>query len=522
MDRDNNTHKLPVGWIWTALEAVSLPISRMNRSYQNQEDEFSYIDIEAIDNQKYKLKIPQIYKWGNAPSRAQQKLNVNDILIAAVRPYLKNIALIPPHDVNYIASTGFCVIRPILIEPKYVYYFVLSQSFIDSINKKAKGTSYPAVSNKTILSQSLALPPLKEQLRIVEKIEELFSELDHSEAGLEKAQKQLIVYKQVLLKTAFDGELTKSWRQIYKDENYKWLKSKIEDIGVVKGGKRLPKGGRYSNIKTKFPYLRVSDFNKYSVNQYDLKYIDIETRKRIENYTISKDDVYISIAGTIGLTGIVPENLDNSNLTENAAKIVVNSNVNNKFLAYALNAPELQSQIIEKTKATSQPKLSLYSIRSLQTFIPALDEQYRIVQILESRFTLIENLDISINAGIKKIEVFRQTILKKAFEGKLVRQYSSDESANILLTKIKKEKDTYLNLQKEVNKVKQKKDRTMDGNMTILEILKQNDKPILAKELWQASKHKYDIESFYAELKEIYSQIIEVKIDTESLLSLKK
>jgi len=187
-----------------------------------------------------------------------------------------------------------------------------------------------------------------------------------------------------------------------------------------------------------------------------------------------------------------------------------------------VNAPELQSQIIEKTKATSQPKLSLYSIRSLQTFIPALDEQYRIVQILESRFTLIENLDISINAGIKKIEVFRQTILKKAFEGKLVRQYSSDESANILLTKIKKEKDTYLNLQKEVNKVKQKKDRTMDGNMTILEILKQNDKPILAKELWQASKHKYDIESFYAELKEIYSQIIEVKIDTESLLSLKK
>jgi len=513
MEKENTKYKLPAGWVEEKLgkvTLVSMGQSPASSSYNTHGVGLPFYQGKTDFGEFY----PTVTKYCSEPIKIADK---DDILISVRAP-------IGPTNLTKEKSSigrGLASIKTFNGVPsKFILYQL--RALENNLVKLGTGTTFQAVSKSILEHFIIKVAPLKEQERIVSRIEELFSELNHSEVVLKKAQMQLKVYKQVLLKSAFDGNLTKSWREIYKDENYKWLKSKIEDIGVVKGGKRLPKGGRYSNIKTKFPYLRVSDFTKYSVNQYDLKYIDIETRKKIENYTISKDDVYISIAGTIGLTGIVPENLDNSNLTENAAKIVVNSNVNNKFLAYALNAPDLQSQIIEKTKATSQPKLSLYSIRSLQTFIPALDEQYRIVQILDSRFTLIENLDISINAGIKKIEVFRQTILKKAFEGKLATQYSSDESANILLIKINKEKDTYLNLQKEANKVKPKKNRTMDGIMTILEILKQNDKPILAKELWQASKHKNDIESFYAELKEIYSQIIEVKIGTESLLSLKK
>lgn len=102
-------------------------------------------------------------------------------------------------------------------------------------------------------------------------------------------------------------------------EGWEWCR--VRNIASVKGGKRLPKGMSFSPYKTSHAYIRVTDMKNHSINMDDLKYISEEVYLHIKNYTISQDDLYVTIAGTIGVTGEVPAKLDGMNLTENAVKV---------------------------------------------------------------------------------------------------------------------------------------------------------------------------------------------------------
>ena len=158
----------------------------------------------------------------------------------------------------------------------------------------------------------------------------------------------------------------------------------IKDLADIKGGKRLPKGTLYSDTKTKHPYLRVCDFQNRSINTNELKYISEITHEKISRYTISEDDIYISIAGTIGLVGSIPKYLNGANLTENAAKIVINkpSLITRDYLIWYLQTAG-QTAIANQTKSTSQPKLALFRIGELTIPLPPLSEQKRIAAILD-------------------------------------------------------------------------------------------------------------------------------------------
>jgi len=163
-----------------------------------------------------------------------------------------------------------------------------------------------------------------------------------------------------------------------------WPLVKLGELVNVKGGKRLPKGSTYSETQTAFPYIRVTDFENNSVRTSKLVYIEKETQEKIARYVISNDDVYISIAGTIGIVGIVPEELDGANLTENAAKLVINDTeqLNKNYLVRFLSTAG-QNQLHERKKTTSQPKLALFRIEEVEIPLPPLAEQKRIAAILD-------------------------------------------------------------------------------------------------------------------------------------------
>lgn len=169
-----------------------------------------------------------------------------------------------------------------------------------------------------------------------------------------------------------------------------WQIKTLGEIAQIKGGKRLPKDAKYAETATPYPYIRVTDFENMSVNMTNLKYLTKEVQQKIKNYTISKDDIYTSIASLIGKVGIIPDKLHNANLTENATKIV--HSMDKKYLAFYLNSSEVQSQIAFFTKATTQPKLALYRIENLKIKIPPLEIQKRIVARLESAFEKIEKV----------------------------------------------------------------------------------------------------------------------------------
>jgi type I restriction enzyme S subunit len=153
---------------------------------------------------------------------------------------------------------------------------------------------------------------------------------------------------------------------------------------TVKGGKRLPKGDKYARSRTQHPYLRVGDFACGTISEKDLRYLTEETYSKISQYTISHNDVYISIAGSIGIAGIIPKHLCGANLTENAAKLVIKdkSKLDPSYLVYYLNTLG-QHEIKKQVKTTSQPKLALFRIEQVKIPLPSLSQQRRIVVILD-------------------------------------------------------------------------------------------------------------------------------------------
>lgn len=168
--------------------------------------------------------------------------------------------------------------------------------------------------------------------------------------------------------------------------NQKWPLVELGQICEIKGGKRLPQEKGFANEKTDHPYLRVVDFFNGTINYNNIRYIDNDVYNDIRNYTISKDDVYISIAGTIGLFGCIPDYLDGANLTENAAKIIINvdsrDSIDKYYIANIGMSDFVQNQVKKLTHAVGVPKLALERIRTLKIPLPPLEVQQAIVSQL--------------------------------------------------------------------------------------------------------------------------------------------
>ncbi|MDP3794589.1 MAG: restriction endonuclease subunit S [Candidatus Sungbacteria bacterium] len=146
--------------------------------------DFCYIDISSVDPTSKKIARVKSVPAGRASSRARKLVREGDTIFATTRPYLKNVALIERDLDGAIASTGFCVIRPKrkLLDPKFTFLVVSSESFVEKVIAKQKGATYPAVSDADIYEIEIPLPSLEIQKKIVKKIEELFAKIDQAKS----------------------------------------------------------------------------------------------------------------------------------------------------------------------------------------------------------------------------------------------------------------------------------------------------------------------------------------------------
>lgn len=204
---------------------------------------------------------------------------------------------------------------------------------------------------------------------------------------------------------------------------FEWEQAQINDIAEVKGGKRLPKGEALLSEVTDYPYIRVTDFENGTVNVLKLKYLSKDTQKSIENYTISQHDLYISIAGTIGLVGTIPVSLDGANLTENAAKLTKLQGVGLNYLKYVLNSTIAKDQFEDKTTSSGQPKLALFRIKDCLFPFPPIAEQKEIANQLDGLLAKVDSIKNSLDAIPDIIKRFRQSVLASAVSGKLTAEW---------------------------------------------------------------------------------------------------
>jgi len=219
-------------------------------------------------------------------------------------------------------------------------------------------------------------------------------------------------------------------------EGWEW--KKLDDFTTIKSGKRVPKGCKLSDEETPYPYIRVTDFSdNESIDTSDIKYITEEIYLKIKNYTITDNDIYISVAGTIGKTGIIPSELNGANLTENAVKIVFdNGKYDKRYLLNFTNSITFMEQIGLATKTVAMPKLAIKRLKEVNIPLPPLQEQKRIVAKLDSLFAKIDQAITLHQQNIDEAEGFMGSVLNEVF-GELEGKYEKDNLNNLtyLITK---------------------------------------------------------------------------------------
>lgn len=216
--------------------------------------------------------------------------------------------------------------------------------------------------------------------------------------------------------------------QPYKiPSNWCWVR--LGNITQIKGGKRIPKGTSLLKENTGYKYIRVTDMKNGTVLNDDIHYISKDIYNKISNYTISKNDIYITCAGTIGRVGIIPVEFDGANLTENADKIII-KHINKYLLVKVLSSYIVQKQIQEVITTGCQPKLAIKKIEQLKIPLPSINEQQRIVNIIESLFAKLDKAKELIENTLAQFEQNKMAILHKAFTGELTAKWRKENNIN--------------------------------------------------------------------------------------------
>ena len=376
-------------------------------------------------------------------------LKVNDILFARTGGTVGKSFLVeevPEKAIyaGYLIRTRYSS----LLNPRYMKSFMESQLYWEQLKNGTIATAQPNCNGKTLAKMLLPIPPTKEQDRIVKKLTQLSSFLDNyglcqdrlnllNEEIKEQLKKSILQeaiqgklvpqlaeegtaqdlleqIKKEKLNLVKEGKLKKSalaTSVIFRgDDNKYWEKSgdsivcideeipfgipsswswcRLGNIASVKGGKRIPVGEKLTTENTGHMYIRVADMKENTVKTDDIHYISESIYQKIKSYTISTEDLYITVAGTIGSVGEIPKVFDNANLTENADKIVFRG-ICKKFLMHCLLSNFVQSQIKKCTTKVGQPKLAIVRIEDLLIPLPPIKEQYRIVHKIEQTASIM-------------------------------------------------------------------------------------------------------------------------------------
>lgn len=324
-----------------------------------------------------------------------------------------------------------CIYSNPYFNKNLLFYYLLSQR--KHLINQGKGGAQPNISQDIVKNLVLPLPPLAEQERIVAKIEALFQDIDEGVERLKSAQAQIKQYRQSVLKSAFEGKL-------YKTTD--WKEVKLSKIADALGGYAF-KSEKFSDVG--YQIIRMGNIKPLTLNLEEKSvYIKDIDDKIKDKYLLQPNDIVITLTGTRKKRdyGYVVLIKDNSNLLLNQrlARLRPNDKVNAEYLAYALQSEPYQTQFfLYETGNVGQGNVSMKALTDESILLPTLPEQRRIVTEIEKRFAVADELEKAVNEGLEKADKLKQSILKKAFEGKLVAQNPNDESASVLLERIKKE-----------------------------------------------------------------------------------
>ncbi|WFN36985.1 restriction endonuclease subunit S [Methanomicrobium antiquum] len=451
---DNIQIKIPLNWelisIKESINKYPLTGKKLNQKEYEKEGLFPVIDQG------------QSYIGGYS--------NRNDLIISSENPFI----IFGDHTlkikfINFDFIAGADGVK--VFQAKKFFYPKLFYYFSQAVKFPHKGY---ARHFQFFEKAEIPLPPLAEQHRIVEKIEEEFTRLDAGVAALKRAKALIPKYRQSVLKAAMCGDLTKEWRALHPDvesaevlvekksKTYgsnqnlsersnkfdinnklpnKWVLANSKEIGIINPKKNLS-NIKDSDIVSFIPMKCVSELSGE---------IDLSEQKRLQEvkkgYTqfINGDILFAKITPCMenGKVALVNDLINSIGFGSTEFHIFrFNSRLNRKFFFYYLIQEGFRRDAKRKmTGSAGQLRVPKSFLENIMFPLPPLEEQHEIVSEIERRFSIIDEMERVVEESLLKAERLRQSVLKKAFEGRLVEQSPDDEPAGVLLERIKAEKE---------------------------------------------------------------------------------
>ena len=437
---------IPESWEWVRLGTISTYAETKKKiNAQDADPNLWGLDLEDIEKGGQLISQKTVGERKAVGDKTIFKCG--DILYSKLRPYLLKILVAP--------NNGICTpeIVPFNLYGKVNAYYIvefLKSPYVDQvINSVTYGVKMPRVGTETMTSLLVPLPPISEQARIVARLKCVLSAVQSYNTAYDKGEKLTtefpIQLKKSILQYAVQGKLVpqdpadepasvlleriraekeqlikagkikrdKHESVIFRRDNSyyekvdeierciddelpfeiskSWEWTRLSTIAKVLGGKRIPAGRKLTAENTGHVYIRVSDMKDGTVIQNGLLYVPEDIFNSISKYIIKKEDVFITVAGTIGRIGKIPPELDGANLTENADRLVF-SLLNQDWMIFLLQSSFIQNQIAEVTTKVGQPKLAIARIEKLLIPLPPLNEQTRIVEQIAVIFSQMKKL----------------------------------------------------------------------------------------------------------------------------------
>ena len=430
---EEQPYEVPENWVWVRLGAIAEIVTGGTPSKKHPEyygGNFPFYKPSDLDQGRLTYDASEyLSEEGKKVSRIIPK---NSTAVCCIGSIGKCGYLMCEGTTNQQINSAIPKINSLCM-----YYYLCTENFVQNLLSMASATTIAIVNKSKMESCAFPLPPLSEQQRIVECIEELFAKLDEAKERLQEVADSFAVRKAAILHKAFTGELTKQWRWENGVSDESWEEKTLQDVCSMKITDGTHKTPVYCDSEKGVKFLSAKDITAEKICWDNIKYIVPELHEELyKRLAPQVDDVLLAKNGTTGVAAIV----ETDDIFDIYVTLAVlrpeKSIIYPLYLLKVVNSPLCKEQFAQHLTGIGVPNLHLRDIKEVLIPLPTLPEQHEIVRLIDDLLARERSAQQATEQALASIDLMKKSILARAFRGELGTNKASEASALELLRQV--------------------------------------------------------------------------------------
>lgn len=427
---EEQPYEVPENWVWVRLGAIAEIVTGGTPSKKQPEyygGNFPFYKPSDLDQGRLTYDASEyLSEEGKKVSRIIPK---NSTAVCCIGSIGKCGYLMCEGTTNQQINSAIPKINSLCL-----YYYLCTENFVQNLLSMASATTIAIVNKSKMESCAFPLPPLSEQQRIVERIEELFAKLDEAKERLQEVADSFVVRKAAILHKAFTGELTKQWRRENGVSDESWEEKKLEEVcsKITDGTHNSPT----NSLSGEYMYVTAKNIKDTGIDLSNITYVTKEVHKEIYSRcdVIYGDVLYIKDGATAGIATINTLKEEFSMLSSVALIRTDLKLAKNEFVKDYLNYRK--KEILKNISGSAITRLTLSKIKDILVPLPTLPEQHEIVRLIDDLLARERKAQQATEQALASIDLMKKSILARAFRGELGTNKASEASALELLKQV--------------------------------------------------------------------------------------